>query len=223
MAKPTTLKEAREKALKSLERHKTCTGCGGWKALSDYHKNRSTKDGFAYQCKVCQNGAAKKTIQKRRDSNDYKFVEEKVCPRCNCKKRAICFAKDAARVDCLTLYCKVCMNSEKREKYKKDSLRFLSRAKRYFLSKLEMSIDDYKTIEKRQKKLCAICGLPETRQSRGRKQRLAIDHNHNTMKFRGLLCAKCNTALGLLNVDNFGILNLQRATSYLQERQDVTS
>jgi hypothetical protein len=29
-------------------------------------------------------------------------------------------------------------------------------------------------------------------------KRLRLDHNHRTLKFRGLLCDTCNTAIGLL-------------------------
>jgi len=70
---------------------------------------------------------------------------------------------------------------------------------------------------KKQKNLCAICGLPETDYQQYGVKNLAIDHNHRTKKVRGLLCSKCNRALGLLNVDNLGILNLQMAIKYLQE------
>lgn len=41
---------------------------------------------------------------------------------------------------------------------------------------------------------CGICGeLP----SKGRS--LAVDHNHETMEFRGLLCTRCNMGLGLFS------------------------
>lgn len=41
---------------------------------------------------------------------------------------------------------------------------------------------------------------------------LAIDHDHKTGKIRGLLCTRCNTAIGLLN-DNIDFL--RRAIMYL--------
>ena len=45
--------------------------------------------------------------------------------------------------------------------------------------------------------VCAIChGLPN-----GPGRRFHIDHCHDSKKVRGLLCGKCNTAIGLLNDD----------------------
>jgi Autographiviridae endonuclease VII len=55
--------------------------------------------------------------------------------------------------------------------------------------------------------LCAICG------EQPGERRLAIDHNHETGIVRGLLCMKCNTALGSLGDDVAGV---QRALSYLE-------
>ena len=51
---------------------------------------------------------------------------------------------------------------------------------------------------------CQICGS---------KERLHIDHNHTTGKYRGILCGKCNQGIGLLN-DNAE--QLQKAAIYLQ-------
>lgn len=44
---------------------------------------------------------------------------------------------------------------------------------------------------------------------------LAMDHNHKTNEFRGLLCKECNRALGLFG-DN--IDTLTNAVLYLKER-----
>ena len=63
---------------------------------------------------------------------------------------------------------------------------------------------------KKQGGKCAICSkeCPTGR-------RLAIDHNHETGIVRGLLCLKCNTALGAVN-DNVG--TLKKMISYLETR-----
>lgn len=51
---------------------------------------------------------------------------------------------------------------------------------------------------------CDICG--------GKTARMAIDHDHDTGKVRGLLCSNCNTGLGLFE-DN--IEQLKTAIDYL--------
>jgi hypothetical protein len=43
--------------------------------------------------------------------------------------------------------------------------------------------------------VCAICGCTNG------ARRLSVDHDHETGKVRGLLCNKCNSAIGLLGED----------------------
>lgn len=59
---------------------------------------------------------------------------------------------------------------------------------------------------------CGICGTPNA--DRKGQRRLHVDHDHRTGDFRGLLCARCNTALGKFD-DNVDIL--QKAIVYLQK------
>lgn len=56
-----------------------------------------------------------------------------------------------------------------------------------------LSVEQYEAMLKDQGAACAICG--KTNRS-GR--RLSVDHDHATGAIRGLLCAKCNQGLGLL-------------------------
>lgn len=51
---------------------------------------------------------------------------------------------------------------------------------------------------------CVICGS---------SHRICIDHNHTTGKFRGLLCATCNGALGLFHDS---VPKLENAIKYLE-------
>ena len=54
-------------------------------------------------------------------------------------------------------------------------------------------------------KECWICGS---------KDRLCIDHCHNTNEVRGLLCSKCNTALGMFDDDP---KKMENAVKYLKD------
>jgi hypothetical protein len=47
----------------------------------------------------------------------------------------------------------------------------------------------------------ASCGLPETVVLRGKVKQLSLDHCHTTNRDRALLCAACNTTLGMMNED----------------------
>lgn len=75
--------------------------------------------------------------------------------------------------------------------------------------------DEYNDLLKLQHGVCAICGKLETRKRGGKIYRLAIDHNHKTGRIRGLLCARCNIKLGLLDDLEFII----RANLYLNEKR----
>jgi hypothetical protein len=57
---------------------------------------------------------------------------------------------------------------------------------------------DYERVLAEQGGACAIC---RSKDWAGKWNRPQIDHDHNTNKPRGILCANCNTALGLINDD----------------------
>ena len=64
--------------------------------------------------------------------------------------------------------------------------------------KYNLAREDYIALIEGQNNCCKTCGLPAKDNIQGK---LYVDHCHNTGKVRGLLCMKCNTALGLLNDD----------------------
>mgnify|MGYP006784045891 CR=1 FL=1 len=71
--------------------------------------------------------------------------------------------------------------------------------------------DDYEAMASKQGHACAIC---RSKEPGGPGDRFHVDHNHATGKIRGLLCAKCNTAIGLLKED---AIVIQRALNYLKK------
>lgn len=62
-----------------------------------------------------------------------------------------------------------------------------------------ISIQDYNTIFERQNGKCAIC--KKESEATGKNSRLHVDHDHKTGKTRGLICYKCNIAMGFLAED----------------------
>ena len=81
---------------------------------------------------------------------------------------------------------------------------------RKFRKEFGISLDDYEELLVKQNGVCAICFQPETavHAKAKRVQNLAVDHNHENGKVRGLLCSTCNTALGLLKEDPQRLLSM---------------
>ena len=86
------------------------------------------------------------------------------------------------------------------------------------LRRMGLTIADYELMDRQQQSLCAICFRPETKVDNrtGKVKRLSIDHDHSCCGgkksckgcIRGLLCASCNHAIGLLDEDYERILAL---------------
>jgi hypothetical protein len=75
-----------------------------------------------------------------------------------------------------------------------------------------LSAEEYDRMLEDQNGVCAICYMKcETGFN------LAVDHNHDTGKIRGLLCKNCNTALGLLKENPE---NMLKAIEYLRQHSE---
>ena len=76
-------------------------------------------------------------------------------------------------------------------------------------SRYGITIEEYNRLLKKQRGRCAICKLSEDEHTNS----LAVDHCHSTGNIRGLLCARCNTGIGMLK-DNIEVL--KSAITYLE-------
>lgn len=116
------------------------------------------------------------------------------------------FYRDRKSPSGLQYYCKEC-RSESASKYAKDNREKTSKRKMDWaknnpdrvesnrLSKLYgITTETYREILESQDFACAICAYVP---SSGDKA-LHVDHNHKTGNVRGLLCHRCNSALGFL-------------------------
>lgn len=71
-----------------------------------------------------------------------------------------------------------------------------SRRKSHLFRKYKLTIEDYNELLEKQNNVCAICKKVEDVKQGQKIIKLAVDHNHITGKIRGLLCVKCNVAVG---------------------------
>lgn len=84
----------------------------------------------------------------------------------------------------------------------------VARTKRSKVSRVRIPAAQYAELMLSQNGKCAICKCDSGINNRGDK--LAVDHCHSTGKIRGLLCHKCNTALGLLKDSKENLLEAIR-------------
>lgn len=97
---------------------KTCYTCKAVKNLSEFHKDKSSKDGHFYQCKPCKIEYARTTPHARKDYlHMVRTRTSKVCPWCKKEKEISQYYKNKLRPDGLTNYCKLCLNETARTRY----------------------------------------------------------------------------------------------------------
>jgi hypothetical protein len=64
-----------------------------------------------------------------------------------------------------------------------------------------ISMEEFRAMSEAQDGKCAICGSNHAGTRHGKKKTLAVDHDHETGKVRGLLCEACNQGIGKLKDD----------------------
>lgn len=140
------------------------------------------------------------------------LMTEKACTVCGVMKSRDEFypTNRKGRKPSIMPACKACTLKSQKTYYERNSDMVKDRVRRWNLQKFGITEDDYMRMLKAQGGRCYIC------QKKPRSdRRLAVDHDHRTGEFRGLLCGHCNhILLGTFheNVDLF-----QRAADYLTE------
>jgi len=130
----------------------------------------------------------------------------KKCSQCDLLKPLNDFYNESRVKDGKQARCKIC-HKKITETYRKDNPKIyrkaslknwhsLSSEKRQerWIKRYGINANDYKQLLEKQNGVCKIC-----KKSCVSRQFLSVDHCHKTGKVRGLLCVKCNTALGMLN------------------------
>jgi hypothetical protein len=151
---------------------KVCKRCGTLKPLTEFYRAADCVDGRRGECRTCFQAKAKA----RRDA-DPEVLE-------------------AARARTRRWM------AENPERYRENHQRFIdsggykrSLRKSHLKAKYGLTLEQYDGMLDRQGGVCAICDEPPGDTA------LHVDHCHDTGRIRGLLCFRCNSALGNLRHD----------------------
>lgn len=107
------------------------------------------------------------------------------------------------------------LNFKDRERYYSDKEKF---RERNLMSYHGITQETYGDMFEIQNGVCSICGLTATESSHFREH-LSVDHNHQSMAIRGLLCNRCNLAVGYLK--DSVVLALKAACYLLKSEEAV--
>lgn len=116
----------------------------------------------------------------------------KTCTMCKLEKELTEFVKKSSSKDGYAGHCSGCHKI----KYVAGKRREQHLKRRYGLT-----LADYDRMLEEQNVACAICQEPKV-------YNLHVDHCHTTNKVRGLLCAQCNRAIGLLRDNTESVARL---------------
>lgn len=135
------------------------------------------------RCSKCQKQKSLDEFHNRSASKDGK---QSICKKCNIQKVKTWQSKNSD----------YWQNKPRSENYL-----MKQRAQKY-----QISVNDLNDLLEKSKGICAIC---KTKPNKW----LEVDHSHQTMKVRGMLCGPCNRGIGIFNDDPEMLLT---AAKYLQ-------
>lgn len=115
----------------------------------------------------------------------------KTCARCSEIKVNSDFNKAKANKDGLSSYCRPCGKEASREYRTTNKVTIAKKDReKHLLRKYNLTTEDYEDLLKLQNGMCANLDCLISID-------LVVDHCHYTGTVRGILCSKCNVAIGL--------------------------
>lgn len=121
----------------------------------------------------------------------------------------------------LPSWCKRCYEnyrSEYMKTYRKTESGIRHSRNKTFKYKYGITIEEYEQMLKKQLNGCAIC-----KREFSDKIKPDVDHHHGLIKVRGILCHRCNLALGYLQEDEdliWDILEYLKRTTWSKEGEE---
>ena len=155
--------------------------------MDAFHADRRRKDGVAPYCKPCRSHTAQERYKRLDPVKQKRYANDYYM-----RNRDRLLAKQKAYTETLT----------------PEERRLRARRARLKMS-YGISLEQYDELVAAQNNQCAICAKEGTDE-----ELLAIDHCHDSLEIRGLLCRTCNAGIGLLGDT---IEGLERALAYLKD------
>lgn len=135
----------------------------------------------------------------------------KTCQQCRVRKPTSAFSPNPKRPGSFRSKCRPCTAQISARYHGENREKILAKMIAARLKKCYgLTVEQYHAMKTKQGGGCAICGSTTPG---GKDNKLHVDHDHKTGKVRGLLCNRCNIALGGFGDD---IQRLRLAIQYLE-------
>ena len=176
---------------------KFCRDCRAHRPVSDFSKNKRSRDGLAFYCRQhLAQRAARSREARRVEPRRHRFVPpdltvpdgHKWCPDCESVKSLDQFPRTTASRSGRATYCLLCHNVRGRASREK-----VGGSRTYHLTRrYGITAEESDAMFEAQGGLCAICRTAPAAH---------VDHCHDTGEIRALLCFNCNGGLGQFKDD----------------------
>ena len=180
--------------------NKTCSKCGNVKFLDEFQRRAKSPDGRMSWCRECYRAyyhsryrGTDLTEDKRRALID---TSRKRCRKCNTIKLIDEFAVSKKGLLGRKAVCRQCSYDP-------------AYGRKRNLKRYGMTVSEFDSRFESQGSRCLICHSDDPY---GRE--FVVDHDHNTGKVRGILCNKCNPAIGMMDDDPD---RLEAAAKYIRK------
>ncbi|HDZ13941.1 hypothetical protein LCGC14_0840310 [marine sediment metagenome] len=172
---------------------KICTKCKKRKSEKEFYLRRGDRKGYSTHCIKCISEHQRLYRVKNNERLRKKEALYRLTNKDKIRARVLANKDKTNKARCA------------RKKTKEGRKKIKAEQRRYRLKKYGLTMAAFDSLFRGQKGKCAICNLELVDENnKGRKVSNAyprIDHCHKTGKIRGLLCNRCNVAMGAFDDD----------------------
>lgn len=183
---------------------KRCNKCTQTLSIEQFHKNKTTNDGYQKRCIPCRR-AHDKALAGSRNLYKLRWATENKERIKEMRKRHF-----EEHPEALIRHRQKAQEARRRRIIENPA----KHLEHYLKSVFGINLEVYNCMLELQDYSCAICFSPSEENTHGR---LYVDHCHDSGQVRGLLCQKCNSILGYAKDQEEVLLN---AIEYLKRSKN---